>query len=389
MTDDKDLKSVLDTLIAMTNEKLDHNNVEDVEDVEVLEEEDEVYEEEDEGELKGEVFNPTPNPILPSPAPMPTNTPKLTLFDRELTNVENEVLTLEEAMTKAGANFEVDKCQVTANRPAEFGDTIMPNLCATFRKDTGDILSDKGVSSIYGIVQFVDAVNFVDVLVSEGAASIKALGAPGKGRHLYLVLRANGTLNIGSKAIENLFLITTSHDGLAKLDIRITPVIDNVIMMPYSSGISFRHSKKVADRMNAAHRTAKTVTKQWEKFTEETKKLMETKVTTVQAEEYFAQLLDFDTQDKDPDSRKLAIFSMVCDIYNKGLASKLPGIHGTMFGAYLAFSEYIGVQKKVKRSKYRSGGEAELFSKLHGPNVLHHAKAFAFATHLSTRLAGI
>ena len=61
-----------------------------------------------------------------------------TVFQDTLHTFQGKNVTFDELIEKGGLNYEVEKCELTANRPAPFGDTKMEHLVATYKKETGD-----------------------------------------------------------------------------------------------------------------------------------------------------------------------------------------------------------------------------------------------------------
>lgn len=314
-----------------------------------------------------------------------TKTPRSSVYGTTLMNFAHKSISLSEAMKEAGADFSVSKVDLTANRPTQFGDIVMPHLVAIMNDTTGDILSRYGVSKTYGLVQYMDAVSFVENLLDENTADVVYVGAPGSGSSLYVCLRAAGKIQIGSETIENYFLVTTSHDGKARLNVKITPTLKDVTMIPFEQAISFRHSKNVAENLKRATETINNVTKDWTQFEQDTQKMLKTKLTKEQAIDYFKMVIG----DNDESTRQVNIRNTIYDIYaSKGIGNVVAP--NTVFAAYCAVVEWNNHHKTVRKSKHISDSDEVLINSKFTANCLkEQVEAYAFAVDVCNNFSDV
>ena len=289
----------------------------------------------------------------------------------------NQEITLKEAMKRA-VQVNAAKCKLTANMSnatnGRYSDLIMPVIVTTYNTFTGDILAPKGVGSEYGIVQYDEAVGFLENLIGSDHAELRYLSAPGTGCHLYVVLRAAGTIQVGTETLVNDFLVTTSHDGSAKLNIRITPTMGKVTAIPFTAGVQFRHSKNVNEHLTRASTTIKVVTDLWDTFEQDMQKMMACKITNEQAMDYFKCIVG----DNEESTRQTNIRDSLASLYEKGLVARL--VPNTVAAAYFAFVEWSNHWKTVRKMKHiKNSDEAELFGKFHGTSVREQTEGYAFA----------
>lgn len=127
------------------------------------------------------------------------------------------------------------------------------------REDTGDVLGL--VSNEYGVVQNIDAFNFVDNLCTgkSGEPFIESAGVLGKGERVFVTAKFPEKFKAGEilgDDGEMYAVITTSHDGSGAVTVVMTPVrvvcnnTLNYAMYHKKSVLRFKHTVNVRSRMN-------------------------------------------------------------------------------------------------------------------------------------------
>lgn len=129
----------------------------------------------------------------------------------------------------------------------------------TQRQDNGEVLGL--VTDSYGVVQNVEAFDFVDTLCTgkSGEPFIESAGVLGKGERVFVTAKFPERFNIGGTAFgdegEMYAVITTSHDGFGAVTVMMTPVrvvCNNTLasaMLHNYSKFSFKHTSQVSNRM--------------------------------------------------------------------------------------------------------------------------------------------
>lgn len=182
---------------------------------------------------------------------------------------------VKEAITAAQADYKValqpivvltpqmhDKLLRDENLSAsEVLSAIMQGKKATMRLDENRPLGICGDG--YGVVQNLDAFNFVDLLCSgkladrEHTPVIECCGVLGNGERIFITCQMPRSIAIGPKdAVQPYVVFTTSHDGTGAVTCMVTHirvVCQNTLNLAfkYNSGrISFRHTRYVGNRMD-------------------------------------------------------------------------------------------------------------------------------------------
>lgn len=172
--------------------------------------------------------------------------------------INKEIVTAKEAMIAAQANFTVIKTEGYAEiSPGMFKKA--DNYYFTYRDDTKDVLGIVG--NDYEVVQNVEAFDFIDNIIMGGEASFETAGVLGTGGKIFVTAKLPSYVKLGGEdIIEKYIFITTTHDGTGKIIAAITPirvVCNNTLSMALShctQKIAFKHTKKVHDKLEMAHR---------------------------------------------------------------------------------------------------------------------------------------
>jgi len=303
-----------------------------------------------------------------------------TVFGETLLSFEGKQVTFNDMIKQAGLDFEVTKCRLIARRPV-FGDEIMSNLVAIYRKDDGAIVSQRGVGKKYEIVQIGDALKFCEYLIDQNYATYGYAGAPGKGARAYVILKAAGAIDVSEKdKIENWFTVSTSHDGTGKIEVRTTPVfpkIGAVLTPSQGKNLSFKHTKNVQTHITQAMKTIKRITSEWDNAETQLRTMMRVKITEEMAAKYFESVIDSD--DIENSARALNIKEQMMTTYKSGTYRMIPSMCNTVFGAYATVLEWCDKQKTVRKSEIRTENEAKLYTKISGSAAKQKAEAHGFA----------
>ena len=196
-----------------------------------------------------------------------------TTFDRPLT--------MKEALEGCHANWEVEKRDLFFPS-AELGKVLMSNekmtaqefmrlfskvgnVKTTVRTDLEQSLGV--VSDKYGIVQNVEAFDFIDTLTGgkfgDKTPTIECAGVLGNGERIFVTAKLNEQIALANNAndlVEMYFVFTTSHDGSGAVNCMITPirvVCQNTLNLAFSKNsgkLSFRHTVNVCKRLDLTNK---------------------------------------------------------------------------------------------------------------------------------------
>lgn len=145
----------------------------------------------------------------------------------------------------------------------------------TIRKDTDQVLGRVG--GVYTPLQNTEAFDFMDAVIGPGRAFYHTAGALGKGERVWVMVKFNGSEEIGAgDPVESYLLLSNSHDGGSFLDIRLTTVrvvCQNTLSMALSSKekgmfFKFKHTTNIKSKAIDAQEGLMAVSEKFKKFVE-------------------------------------------------------------------------------------------------------------------------
>lgn len=191
------------------------------------------------------------------------------------TNVQ-DCVTSREVMEKAGLNWYVSKCELSARMPFTInGDNTItdndklngvfakdgfifrncPNAYATYRTDKNIPLGL--VKSKYEVVQNIDAFNFFDEAIGPDKALWQYAGCLGYGEEIYVAAKLPLTTKVGNNdPIENYLVFSNTHNGTRSVTIMFTPVrvfctnMLNSALDKADSYIRIRHTESIKGKLH-------------------------------------------------------------------------------------------------------------------------------------------
>ena len=169
-------------------------------------------------------------------------------------------VTVEEALTDAGLNFEVKKSLITADDPAK----RCPDHVATYREDTGDILGVVGKN--YGVVQNLEAWDFADLIDDLDWV---------RGGYTYtgmaFLVGELPEVKIAGEAYTPHLVFQNSFNGRWNLKGQVVLVDDRgrTVTLPGKADIKIRHSKRAESRVRMAKQSMATENQYIAAFSEE------------------------------------------------------------------------------------------------------------------------
>lgn len=221
----------------------------------------------------------------------------------------------QEVMEKAGLNWNVEKCELSAKMPLTMRDSQMlfdnadedefaycgkvfrtvPNQYGTYRTDINQPLGI--VKQKYEVVQNMDAFNFFDDAIGEGKARWEYAGMMGYGQKIYVAAKLPTEITVKGDPVETYLVFSNSHDGSSALDILFTPVrmfclnCLNAALRNADSHIRLRHTKSVGEKLQQGKEVLKIACE----YADDTKLLYESLAMATLSEkqvmEYFARIV--------------------------------------------------------------------------------------------------
>ncbi len=305
--------------------------------------------------------------------------------------------TLEEAWKYYQMDFEVSMSPLEysvrlKNDDGTYRDETFtsPREVQVYRKDDGRPMGVVGL--VYTPMSHPAAFEFARQLLV-GGARIVGGGCPNRGEKAYLILESDGNVALGPRDnIVNRFVLTNTHDGTGKIELRITPFwqrVGTAFNPETGKPLSFKHTTKVASRLASASKVMSHVNRNWHEFTKGVQKMIAMPITEREAKDFIELILPHLGDEAGPKLEKMR--SEVLIIFRStGIGCRLPACRGTLFGLVQAFSEFADIKQCVRVSKKRDRVSAGLNARLIGEAAKKKQKAFAFALYMmkNNRLSG-
>ena len=299
-------------------------------------------------------------------------------------------VSLDEAWKELGMDFEVGTAPLDytvrlKNEAGEYEDRTIrsPREVQVYRKDDGRAMGVVGL--VYRTMAHPVALEFARQLIVGGARIIGG-GCPNRGERAYLILESDGNVAIGPKDnIVNRFVLTNTHDGTGKIELRITPfwTRSGTAFNPETGKpLSFKHTTNVQNRLASANKVMSRVNANWDEFSNAVKKMIGTPISEKEAKEFIEAILPHTGEEAGPKLENIR--SEILTIFrDTGIGCRLPACRGTVFGVVQAFSEYADIKQTVRKSDKRDRVSATLDARLMGDAAKKKAKAWAFALHMT------
>lgn len=190
--------------------------------------------------------------------------------------------TSEEAIIKAGLNFEVEKVPLFVHEPTESGfESYQLPEYATYRKDIHKRLGIVG--SVYRILQNTDAFKFMDKLIESHQIEYTKGGYIGHGEVIWMVAKMPlATFDVGSIKHEAYTVLQNGHNG--HVSIECYPVdLNRGRIYSLNNGFKVRHSSRQEAQIEEGMKIIKNVHNNFERYGEQ---LMALSTKTITPEQF-------------------------------------------------------------------------------------------------------
>lgn len=294
-----------------------------------------------------------------------------------------EAQSVEDLLKRIGADFTAKKYPImyggSSSPDAQVYSTYdvktWPRNSIVVRNDTKEGIGCVG--SDYHIIQYADALRFLDSYIEDGSVTIRGAYSLDNGAKIYAAVNTSEPLKLTeNETLDSTILISTSHDGSGKLVIRCAPVHNatKTVITPTEGTFALKHTRNVKLRIAECKVAMKKAIEYFKKHEESFQKLVTTPVTMEHARIYFKAVFPKDnTRHENIRNKLLDIFTT--NPLTKGLAS----CRFTMFGCFMAVVLYADYYKTKKRSRKRSEEDAAILSSLDGSAAKMKAEALSFA----------
>jgi len=259
------------------------------------------------------------------------------------------LMTTGEALTAAHLDWEITKEPMSVTN--EQGIFDVPNHFAVQRSDNHAILGVVG--NVYEPINNKDAFAFFDGVLGERQGQIETAAALGSGERVFMMARLPEIQEVvPGDSMEQFLLVHTSHDGSSNLEVLFTNVrvvCQNTLSMAIrgqKNRIKIRHTTNYEDRMREAERTIMESRLYWNKVQEAAQHLAATSVTRVEVGVFMDAMFPMKAESKTKATANTR--ETFLKLLEGGRGTEIPGVKGTAWGLYNAYTEYLQYERTVK-----------------------------------------
>lgn len=258
--------------------------------------------------------------------------------------------TVEEGILAAGLDWEV------GTKPLFTSENEKVTHQATYRKTDGKILGVVGPT--YKLLQNKEAFNFFNPFLESGAASLETAGSLHEGGRVWVLAKINKEDSVivpkADDRVAKYILLCNSHDGSLAIRVGYTPrrvVCQNTLTMALhnkaSKLISIRHTGDVVGNLDKVSEVMDAANAEFEATAEQFRKMANTEINRTDLEKYVR--IVFATKKQEEESALTGeeltsgsrVMEEITQLFEHGRGNDLPGVKGTLWGAYNSITEYV------------------------------------------------
>lgn len=258
-----------------------------------------------------------------------------------------EALTSEEAIEKAGLNWEVVKKPIYNENGIE-----IPKYFRTARSSDNSTLGI--VSGRYKIVQNHEAFSFTDELIS-GDVRYETAGSLNEGRRVWLLAKLPDKTILGDK-FDNYICFTNTHDGTGAVQVCMTPirvVCNNTLNLALSQATrkwSTRHIGNLEQKMEEARKALEMAENYMVALDETAKVFADTKVSEAETEVMFDTIFPVDLNNDT--ARKIKnVEYLKSAFFNCLKAPDIVQYSGTAWGVINAMTDFVDHTSPIRSTE--------------------------------------
>ena len=259
--------------------------------------------------------------------------------------------TIEEGIRIAGLDWKVER------RPMKYialdGSMQDASTRAVVRRDTGAKLGEVGPA--WTPLQNDKAFSFFQPFLDAHEAALECAGSLFGGEKVFVLAKIGGTDEIvKGDAVERYILLSNSHSGGAVFA-GFTPtrvVCNNTLQMAVGNKagalLKLRHVQSIEDALDVVQKTMVLANSRFEATAAQYRALAKVACSDSRLAELVQVVFkpqketepeaEEQSEDKDTCSRVLPSVEM---LFSDGAGSEIPGVRGTLWGAYNAITEYL------------------------------------------------
>lgn len=256
--------------------------------------------------------------------------------------------TSKEAIEQGGLDWEVEQVPQTY---CWNGQQIASGMQAIIRKSDGAHLGNVG--SGYHAVQNVDTFKMFDDAIEQGLLNIETVGSLKGGRRVWMLAKVEGAVAdiVKGDEVNGYFMISNSHDGSLTIRVgftKIRVVCHNTIQEAHDTSdlIRIRHTKTAVIALSKLQEIIDFQRQRFAGSVEQMRQLARLGATPKTLRAYVEQVFRAEVETRtvsEEDTQKSLnrLHAKIVPLFEKGRGNDMPGVAGTMWGAYNAVSEYL------------------------------------------------
>lgn len=226
---------------------------------------------------------------------------------------------------------------------------------ATVRSDNNLILGTVGPR--YTPLQNEVAFDWFAPFLESKAAALHTAGSLDEGRKVWVLakLALDNAPIVPNDDIAKFILLSNSHDGTLAVRVGFTPirvVCANTLRMAHcdesksSKLIRIRHHKDVKKTLEEVRKVMDLANQEFEATAEQYRFLASRPINALDLQKYVKIVLKVkEEKDKPLPTRTLNTIAEIVKNFEAGIGSNIPGVRGTYWGAYNAFTEYLNYKR--------------------------------------------
>lgn len=268
---------------------------------------------------------------------------------------EGTILAIDEAIKAAGLDWTVRLQPLHMKYDGE--EMPVPGY-ATVRDSDKSVLGVVGPT--YNPLQNIDAFKWFQPFLDAKTAALEAAGSLRNGKRVWVLAKiSRDPIEIvKGDEIRKYLLLSNGHDG--SLAIRggftnIRAVCANTIAQAHSSAASrllrVRHTKNAAKTLDEVREIMDLADREFSANAEQFKALARKGVSTEDLKKYVRKvfepkvILTEPTPEDTSEDKNERLLAKIIPLFEKGRGNDLPGVRGTMWGAYNAVNEYLNYER--------------------------------------------
>lgn len=272
----------------------------------------------------------------------------------------SEDISIADAFVESGANFEVGLKPLYTVKAGD-GASLLPDFevdhKAIFRKDTGKVLGIAGPR--WTPMQNVHAFDWFKPFLDSGEVKLHTAGVLDEGRRVWVlaqIQRANSEIVKGDEVCKFILLSNPHIFGKAVM-VGFTPVrvvCVNTLAAAIGSAASkllrVRHTAQAQVNLENIRDTVNAIDAKFEATADQYRLLARKGINQADVKKYVKIVLGVEeTPDDKLATRTKNTIESIMKNFEMGLGSNVPGVRGTLWGAYNAYNEYLNYQQGRSR----------------------------------------